>query len=260
MMDCKIIQDLLPLYADSCCSEETNRAVEEHLKTCADCRTILRGMHEEICVPDLTFEEVSASQTVKKGFKQLRRRLLASLLAVVVLIVTVRIGWNQFRGEGLCPTNLNEYRICTAFLRELVQDDYEGAYRYFDIDDIRRDWAKWAFDDEKMDALEENGLTMFLESSTALKAEGLTDFHYLHAYRTEGSYRFFFSVTVGQTTDTLQLLVNDQGIESILGGNGYLPAPDALTQMSMWREYLWRDYSGCYFDWEARTYVYENQN
>ena len=256
MIDCQIIQDLLPLYADGGCSEATRAAVEAHLKECSHCREILRGMRAELCVPEPAAEEVTASQTMKKGIKKLRRRWLAFLLVVVCLIGAVKIGWNQIRGEGLCPTNLNEYRICTAFLRELVRDDYEGAYSYFDIDSIRREWAKWAFEDEKMDALETNGLTMFLESSTALKAEGLTDFHYLHAYRTEGSYLFYFSVTVGQTTDTLQLLVNDQGIESILGGNGYLPAPDALTQMSMWREYLWQDYSGCYFDWTRGSYVY----
>lgn len=260
MIDCQIMQDLLPLYVDGGCSEETRAAVEAHLKECSHCREFLCGMREELCAPKLASEEVTASQTMKKGFKKLRRRWLASLLAVVCLLGAVRIGWNQIRGVGLCPTNLNEYRICTAFLRELVQDDYEEAYTYFDIDSIRREWAIWAFDGEKMDALETNGLSMFLESSTALKAERLTDFHYLDVYRTGDSFYFSFSVTVGHTTDILQILVNDQGIESIFGGNGYLPAPDALTQISLWREYLWQDYSGCYFDWEAHTYVYKNQN
>ncbi|MBQ3215940.1 MAG: zf-HC2 domain-containing protein [Oscillospiraceae bacterium] len=36
-MDCKVIQDLLPLYVDGCCSEESGKLVEAHAKTCSVC-------------------------------------------------------------------------------------------------------------------------------------------------------------------------------------------------------------------------------
>lgn len=260
MMDCKIIQDLLPLYVDDCCSEETRRTVEAHLDTCAGCKELLAQMQGNLPAPEIPAAEEADAQAMKTGMKKIRRRWLASLLAVVVLIAAVRIGWNQFRGVGLHPTNLNEYRICSAFLEKLVQNDYEGAYHYFDIDALRDDWAIWNFDDEQMDHLEESGLAMFLKSSTALKDTGLTDYRYLHAYRSDGAYLFYFTITAGMKTDTIQIMANDRGIESVHGGNGYLPAPDALTQMSLWTEYLWQDYSGCYFDPETHTYVYENQN
>lgn len=260
MMDCKIIHDLLPLYIDGCCSEETRRTVEAHLDICNDCKELLVQMQGPLPAPDHPAAEEPDARTMKTGMKKIRRRWLASLLAVVVLIAAVRIGWNQFRGVGLHPTNLNEYRICSAFLGKLVGNDYEGAYKYFDINALRDSWASWNFDDEQMDHLEENGLAMFLKSSTALKDTGLTDYRYLHAYRSDGAYLFYFTVTTGMKTDTLQIWVNDQGIESVHGRNGYLPAPDALTQMSLWTEYLWQDYSGCYFDWETHTYVYENPN
>lgn len=260
MMDCKIIQDLLPLYADGCCSEETKQVVEEHLKTCADCRDMLAEMTGQLPAPEAAPLERESAQTMKKGMKKVRRRWLTSLLAVILLIPVIKIGWNQFQGTGLHPTNLNEYRICTAFLRDLTQDDYEGAFRRFDLDDIRRDWTVWAFPDEQMAALESNGLAMFLKSTTALKEAGLTDYRYLNAYENDESCTFYFAVTVGNTEEKLNITVNDQGIEYVLGGNGYLPAPDALTQMSLWREYLWQDYSGCYFDPEQGAYIYgENQ-
>ena len=41
-MNCKIIQDLLPLYCDRVCSEESAQLVEEHL---ADCGRGLRRRH-----------------------------------------------------------------------------------------------------------------------------------------------------------------------------------------------------------------------
>ena len=36
-MDCKVIQDLLPLYVDGCCSEESGVLVEAHAKSCPTC-------------------------------------------------------------------------------------------------------------------------------------------------------------------------------------------------------------------------------
>ncbi len=43
-MDCEIILDLLPLYADDCCSLESRRAVEAHLASCPNCRESLQAM------------------------------------------------------------------------------------------------------------------------------------------------------------------------------------------------------------------------
>ncbi len=36
-MDCNVIKDLLPLYVDECCSEESVKLVAEHLKICESC-------------------------------------------------------------------------------------------------------------------------------------------------------------------------------------------------------------------------------
>ncbi len=39
-MNCKVIQDLLPLYVDGCCSEESAELVQEHLNVCPLCKRI----------------------------------------------------------------------------------------------------------------------------------------------------------------------------------------------------------------------------
>lgn len=44
-MDCNVIKDLLPLYIDECCSEESGKLIADHLKNCESCRTIYRQMH-----------------------------------------------------------------------------------------------------------------------------------------------------------------------------------------------------------------------
>lgn len=45
-MDCNVIKDLLPLYVDDCCSEESARLVAEHLGTCESCRKTYDQMRE----------------------------------------------------------------------------------------------------------------------------------------------------------------------------------------------------------------------
>ncbi len=42
--ECGIIQDLIPLYIDECCSEESKATVESHLKKCEDCKAVFESM------------------------------------------------------------------------------------------------------------------------------------------------------------------------------------------------------------------------
>ena len=46
MMNCNVIQDLLLLYAEGCCSEESKAMVEEHLHGCEKCQKVLAEMQE----------------------------------------------------------------------------------------------------------------------------------------------------------------------------------------------------------------------
>ena len=43
-MNCNIIQDLLPLYVDECCSPESGELVAGHLATCGTCRRMYEQM------------------------------------------------------------------------------------------------------------------------------------------------------------------------------------------------------------------------
>ncbi len=43
-MDCNVIRDLLPLYIDGCCSEESGGLVKEHLARCPGCKKVYDSM------------------------------------------------------------------------------------------------------------------------------------------------------------------------------------------------------------------------
>ncbi len=61
MTSCNIIQDLLPLYLDDACSEESRQLVEEHLTQCAICRKQKKMMEQGI-----EFEEDFMAQNLKE--------------------------------------------------------------------------------------------------------------------------------------------------------------------------------------------------
>lgn len=47
-MDCNVIKDLLPLYADGVCSNESRELIEAHLAQCEECRRDLERMQTQI--------------------------------------------------------------------------------------------------------------------------------------------------------------------------------------------------------------------
>lgn len=43
-MNCEVIKDLIPLYIDGCCSEESRKIVEEHIGSCKKCQQLFDDM------------------------------------------------------------------------------------------------------------------------------------------------------------------------------------------------------------------------
>ena len=46
--NCKVIQDLLPNYIEKLTKEETNSFIEEHLKECEECNSILEKLQKDM--------------------------------------------------------------------------------------------------------------------------------------------------------------------------------------------------------------------
>ena len=48
MMKCEIIRDLIPLYLDNVCSEDSRKLVEDHLSECSECRKYMKELETEL--------------------------------------------------------------------------------------------------------------------------------------------------------------------------------------------------------------------
>lgn len=89
---CDVIQDLLPLYEDGCCSKESGALVEAHLAECPQCREALEEMRLPFSsVPNVA--DLTAEQTAKKGLRKLRKLWLRSLTGAAAILIAVLVAF-----------------------------------------------------------------------------------------------------------------------------------------------------------------------
>lgn len=142
LITCDVIQDLLPLYADECCSEQSKKIVEEHLAACEECQKRQRQFQDSL--PEAKEENEAENKTentieirgIKQGIRKINRwkiRGIVSLCLSLLLIFVALPVWNYAHGSGLTYTNLKAAYTAAAFEKALIAGDYEKAYRYMDI-------------------------------------------------------------------------------------------------------------------------------
>ncbi len=88
---CNLIQDLLPLYHDGVCSEESVTIIENHLSECAECKEYYAALCEAddmiISPQNPEWEMKKAASYQKVKHKLLRKQVLIVVAAVALLAV-----------------------------------------------------------------------------------------------------------------------------------------------------------------------------
>ncbi|MBQ8547133.1 MAG: zf-HC2 domain-containing protein [Lachnospiraceae bacterium] len=98
-LSCEVIQDLLPLYVDEVCSEESTGLVEEHMAECENCRQTYDAMKAEGKTEELVkSEEFRTWQTdsvkkVKKKWSKSKKifLILGIILGAGLLYILIRV-------------------------------------------------------------------------------------------------------------------------------------------------------------------------
>ena len=97
MKHCEVIRDLIPLYVDGCCSENTRTLVEEHLAVCPACK-------EEYALMKNAFTELSPVVPTKRftRVQEWKASLLQSvLLFASFLAITFGVAMEAASPSGL---------------------------------------------------------------------------------------------------------------------------------------------------------------
>ena len=84
-MNCNVIQDLMILYTDNCCSDESRAIVEEHIKGCTACKKAL----EEMSAPLAAEKQTTISQPRFSKINSWKASVLQSVLLFVSFALIV---------------------------------------------------------------------------------------------------------------------------------------------------------------------------
>lgn len=94
---CNIVSDLIPLYCDDMCSEESRSAVEEHTAECEKCRRLL-----ESCSAELKNVSQKADINSRKIMGRVRRKfLVTAVVSSVAVLFAVLFGIYHLTGKNM---------------------------------------------------------------------------------------------------------------------------------------------------------------
>ena len=125
MVKCDVIQDLLPLYIDNVTSEGSRLEIDEHIKTCSDCREVLAKMQSGGDPIRLSVDKAEIG-----AFKIMKRKLLRKnlLIACVSIVVTIIIIYGVFGYDTPLPYAADKMRVTLAY-DQVIDIYYDGNYK-----------------------------------------------------------------------------------------------------------------------------------
>lgn len=127
-MNCNIVKDLIPLYIDGCCSEESKKIVKEHIENCTSCKQLF----DEMNAPTDIISTAEAPTTLKR-IKDWKASVLQSVLLFFSFgLITIGVAcessttYDDLR-NGLFAMNL--VVPATGFMLSLANWYFVRAYK-----------------------------------------------------------------------------------------------------------------------------------
>ena len=125
-----MIKDLIPAYAEGLCSEESTKAVEEHIKGCESCKMLAQNISSAPLQPkDENIGSKKAFSKLNGYVKKNRRRAVAMgiVTALVVVVAGTLLFCQIVKPEGsISFETITQSIECRAMMSKLVKGDIEG--------------------------------------------------------------------------------------------------------------------------------------
>ena len=119
---CGVIRDLLPLYTEDLCSEESKALVESHLKNCPDCRRLKESMKKTEPLP------VDSGEGLKKIKRELiNRKLRTAAMAALLVFVLLVSFFSWYSKPEYYPYSENLIRV--RDLGDKIEIHFNGVAR-----------------------------------------------------------------------------------------------------------------------------------
>ena len=260
-LPCKVIEDMLPMYYDKVCSEESAALVEEHLRSCPRCAQMLADLGAEIDIPEQKVDDVKPLRKIQKSYKKMKLVGLIALLCALILVPCAFLMGTQkeppveySQEEALADAN--------AFMNCLVEGDYAKAYSYWDIDGEKKDLLRGdLFVEEDLVNFEADGLGKFCQGGEKLESMGgiesfeLVSISEAGYYNWRGieNYTISYKVRFQGKVESFSVSTTKYGIDHIGAGDGLIKHP--LSHITLWVQWVVDDYMGQYYDFDLGEWV-----
>lgn len=122
-IQCEVIQDLLPLYIDNICSEESRHMVSEHLESCDECKRLYENMIES-AKQDLEEPELDSQQAFSAINRKWKMKKISIIcISVVLTALVVFIGCMVI--QEVSSVHDYFFPVTYANLRDLPDDEWQ---------------------------------------------------------------------------------------------------------------------------------------
>ena len=133
---CEVIRDLLPLYCDGVCSENSRALVKGHIERCSDCQKIYMKMKAGSEGDDneaIKDDEESIIKSMASSWKKSLKKsfLKGTLLTLLVFIVIGTLYWSGTRlAVSLVPVS--------AVTSEIVSESEDRIHIHVEVVDLKK--------------------------------------------------------------------------------------------------------------------------
>ena len=120
-ISCRVIEDLLPLYAEKMTSDESNLLIEEHIADCNKCKNILNSTKVNIIKNKLDTEESVSLKFIQKNIKKRRVKAIAFVSLIVFLAMFIifsylsKPNYISYKNSGITISELESQEVYANF-------------------------------------------------------------------------------------------------------------------------------------------------
>lgn len=259
-LPCKVIEDMLPMYYDKVCSEESAALVEEHLKTCPRCAQMLADLGAEIEIPEQKVDDVKPLRKIQKSYKKMKLAGLITLLCALILVPCAFLMGTQ-KEPKVEYSKEEAIAYANEFMACLEAKDYAKAYTYWNLEEEKRSLLEGnILAEADLANFEADGLKKFCQGGEKLESLGgitdvqlkISDASYTNRYGTD-EYFISYTFRFNGKEEGFGISLTKDGIDGISSGDGLIRHP--LSHLTLWVQWVVDDYMGKYYDFDLGTWV-----
>lgn len=111
---CGLIRDLIPLFIDDVCNEESRKAVESHIEQCLECRRYMEEMKGENHLVDNNInhrEDLQMADSLKEVKKRLNKKNKKIIACCVAAVIVALSGYHLLFSMSVKDVPIDEVSV-----------------------------------------------------------------------------------------------------------------------------------------------------